>query len=186
MNPLAEILQQIPDLEIVTVDEDFMKTEIQFRVDSNWWVSKLEPLTRTFRDIYFTKRYITENDRFGFRWSILKLGQMEEEMWKELAEKFSFLLFDLQAPIKQPQKAAKREVQTKSSSRDNRKITKRPLYDERGTHEQIGELTEFPIPHVFNEMNIPKKGYGGAAKAGENPLTALKEVWGEVGSGAMR
>jgi len=182
MNPLAEILQQIPDLEIVTVDEDFMKTEIQFRVDSNWWVSKLEPLTRTFRDIYFTKRYITENDRFGFRWSILKLGQMEEEMWKELAEKFSFLLFDLQAPIKQPQKATKREVQTKSSSRDNRKVISRPVYDEDNT-KQVGEITDFPIPHVFNEMNKPIKGRGGAVKLGEKPLEALYELYPRIGSG---
>lgn len=183
MNPLIEILQQIPDLEIVNVDEDYMKTEIQFRVDSNWWISKLEPLTRSFRDIYFTKRYITENDRFGFRWSILKLGQMEEEMWKELAEKFSFLLFDLQAPIRQTQIAPQRN---KSSSKDNRKVITRPLYDTEGNNEVIGELTDFPIPHIFNEMNKPIKGKGGAAKAGQNPLPALQEIWGNIGSGAMR
>ncbi len=181
MNPLIEILQQIPGLEIKNVDEDYMKTEIQFQVDSNWWISKLKHLTRSFRDIYFTKRYITENDRFGFRWSILKLGQMEEEMWKELAEKFSFLLFEVQASIEQPQQIAPQR--NKSSSKDTRKVISRPVFDEDNT-KQVGEITDFPIPHVFNEMNKPIKGRGGAVKLGEKPLEALYELYqNKIGSG---
>ncbi len=182
MKYLIDVLKQVPNLDIVRAEEDNIRTEIQFRVDSNWWTNKLEQLTRSFPEFFFTKRYITESDKFGFRWSILRIGHLEDEMWQDIANRFRFVLLEINVPRKintVKTSTPNKVVQTGVDKRDNRKVSKVPTYDDDG--KEVGDMLVFPIPHIYNELNIPRKGRGGATR--KRGSEALNELFPTMGSG---
>lgn len=171
-HPLIQVLEQVPHIEIVDIQQDLMKFEVLFRVDSTWWTHKLEFLTRGFPEVYFTKRYITDGDRFGFRWSILKFGQMEEDQWVELAERFGYLLLEADLPTK-PKKEVK-PAKKASAPQPKVKVLKRPIYND--NNEAVGEEMNFPIPHIYNELNVPTKKKGGAFKRHQEASRVIEEL----------
>lgn len=171
MKPLIEVLEKLPNITILEVDQDIMKTEIQFRVDSDYWLSRLEYLTKVCPSLMFVKRYLTREERFGFRWAIILIGNLENEQWEELAAQFNFVLFEMGISVKpktpaKPKVAAvkqpivKRPAISKKVEDPKVKVVHKKLYDE--NHEEIGEATLFPMPHIENELNRPGFGVGGA------------------------
>ena len=171
MKALLEVLEKLPDITILDVAHDNMKTEIQFQVDSTYWLSRLEYLTKACPSLLFVKRYLTREEKFGFRWAIIMLGNLELEQWEDLAAQFNFILFEMGisvkpkvvqkasvTPIKRP--IVKTAAVVKKVEAPKVNVRHRKLYDEENN--EVGEATLFPMPHLENELNKPGLGVGGA------------------------
>lgn len=171
MKALLEVLEKLPNVTILDADQDIMKTEIQFSVDSDYWLSRLPYLTKVCPSLLFVKRYLTREEKFGFRWAIIQLGNLEKEQWDDLAEQFNFVLFEMGISVK-PKVATKPSLPAtkkpiiktaavaKKTEIPKVKVQQKKLYDE--ANNEIGIATLFPMPHIENELNQPGFGVGGA------------------------
>lgn len=150
MNSLSKILLQLPNLDITKEEHDIQKLEIEFRANSEEWLRILQNITMSLPNVYFCKRYFSEGGSFGFRWVIIVFGITEEHI-DELAQRFQFLLFE------------------KQFSERKKDLPKKPIAKKvvvTTTKLEKGEETNFPIPHIEEEMNKPtEKGRGAYTKA---------------------